>query len=181
MRRKTECGMRLTTLVLSLVILGVLTLACGDELPSKEALDPETATTLGLNYDLSNVAIGDEVEVVVLVEDVEHLYGVALDIVYNPAVYKYASASTANFLSRDGENNNFAAALEDGIEGRLVMGISRIGTVEGLAGSGPVMTARFEVLCNDCGDGEFKLDKTFLKNPSLVDIPVLSLAGDETK
>lgn len=144
--------------------------ACAVEQP--ESLDPgaEKVTTLGLQYDTAGASVGDRIEVVVEVGNVTDLYGVALDIVYDPAVYRYVSAERGDFLSSDDRKTNFAAALEDGFEGRLVMGVSRIGDVEGLDGTGPVMTASFELLCEDCGDKGLKLDKTYLKNPELADI-----------
>jgi len=181
MSRKMKVLRHVSTVLLPVAIVLSLVVACGAEQPAKETPEPEKATTLGLEYDASKVAVGDEVEVVMQVANVKDLYGVALDLVYDPAVYKYISASKGDFLSSDGKNNNFAAALEDGFEGRLVMGVSRVGEVKGVAGTGAVMTARFEVLCKDCGDKEFKLEKTFLKNPSLVEVLFLSSAGGKEK
>ena len=170
--------MRSMTAFLFATFVILMVPSCGVEQASVENSEPEKVTTLGLEYEAVDAAVGDQVEVIVQVGNVSDLYGVALDVVYDPAVYKFVSAAKDDFLASDGRDINFAAALEDGYEGRLVMGVSRIGDVDGLAGTGAVMTARFELLCKDCGETELKLDKTYLKNPELTDIPFETVSNE---
>ena len=153
--------------------------SCAVEQPESQDPGTEQVTTLALQHETAGANVGDQIEVAVQVENVTDLYGVALDIVYDPAVYKYVSSARGDFLASDGREINFAAALEDGFQGRLVIGVSRIGDVEGLEGTGPVMTASFELLCEDCVEKELKLDKAYLKNPDLEDISFEQIAGGE--
>lgn len=99
--------------------------------------------SLGLSFDQSSVVAGDVLEVDVLVSGMHDVYGVALDLVYDPSKLEFRDASSGDFLGIDGLEAVFAAALEDDTPGRLVAGVSRVGNAPGVGGSGTVLTASF--------------------------------------
>ena len=116
---------------------------------------------LALVADLSDVSVGDTVEVEILVSDVEDLYGVALDVVYPAEVFSFYSCVEGEVLGRDGLETNQAFALESGEEGRLVVGLSRLGLVDGIDGSGRVAVCHFEV-AREVNGATLFLDKATL-------------------
>ncbi|MFN7973542.1 MAG: cohesin domain-containing protein [Acidobacteriota bacterium] len=72
------------------------------------------------------------------------LYGAAYTITYSPAVLNFVGADDAGtFLATGGVTVLFNAALENGQEGRLVVGISRAGQVSGVSGSGTLHNITF--------------------------------------
>ncbi len=78
------------------------------------------------------------------VKDVTDLYGVAFDLRYPKKLFKFpagraTSAVQGNFLNEDGaaETNLVVRRTK---EGNLVVGISRLGPVEGVSGTGHLLS-----------------------------------------
>ena len=127
-------------------------------------IDPTSGlSSLALVADFTDVSVGDTVEVKVQVDDVEDLYGIALDVVYPSDVVRFVSCEGGAFLGQDGLETNEAFALENGEEGRLVVGLSRIGATEGVNGGGVVALCWFEVYA-DATPATLQIE-----NPALLD------------
>ena len=140
----------------------VLSAACAGDQPR-----------LGLAFDPSDCRDGEIVEVAVEVHSVIDLYGAALDVVYPPSVFEYRGAEIGPWFQ--GDTTAFlGASLEDGAEGRLVLGVSRAGRVAGATGSGTLATARFEQVCGACGAATFDAEGVTLRNSMLQDIVIPS-------
>ena len=133
---------------------------------SESALGP----VLYLEHEGLGAPPAEEAVVHVAVAGITGLYGAALDLVYDPDLLGYRSASPGPFLHGDGHDVAFAAALEDGLEGRLVTGVSKVGDVPGFDGAGGLMTVRFAVKCVDCPITPIKVERARLKASDLSDI-----------
>ena len=134
-------------------------------------LEPTTESpTLALVADLNDVAVGDTVDVEIRVTDVEDLYGVALDVVYPAEVFRFLSCEEGGFLGQDGSETNDAFALESGEEGRLVIGLARVGEVEGVSGEGLVAACRFELV------SAYNTAPLRVENPALLESRLLPIS-----
>ena len=103
-----------------------------------------------VEFDLSSETplTGSNVTATVIINNAANLFAYGFDIVYNPAVLEYTSASEAGFLSGNGQTTtSFNADLEDGLAGKLVVGNARlISPASGVSGSGNLFTVTFKVI-----------------------------------
>lgn len=103
------------------------------------------ATTVGLTTGAQQ-AVGNEFRVDIVVDNVTDLYGLAADLLYDAQYIEVVDADAAPengvqpkvteglFLNENGLDETFLrAALEDGIPGALVLGLSRSGAVAGVS------------------------------------------------
>lgn len=112
---------------------------------------PQTTGPEALSvYTLQYSAEGATVTVGVYAQDLADAYGLSFTLVWNPLLFQYMSAAEGSFLSTGGTATTFLTSLENGQQGRLVVGISRLGQVAGATGSGLVCTVTFQAV----GTGE---------------------------
>jgi hypothetical protein len=78
----------------------------------------------------------------VRVNQVTDLYGVAFDLAYPAALLAFQGATEGTFLGTPGGGETSLQVAEAGA-GRLVVGLSRLGDVDGASGSGTLLTLRF--------------------------------------
>lgn len=91
------------------------------------------------------------------IKDAEDLYAYGFDINYDVSVLDFVSAEEENFLSSDGADSVFYSGLENGQEGKLVLGAARIvNPASGISGDGELFSVTFEVV-GEIGD-EARLD-----------------------
>lgn len=111
-------------------------------------------TTISLTPDAANPVIGDTLCIDVDVADAQGLYSAAFDMLYDPGVLTYLSASEGNFLNADSGATFFEAALLNGDEanGTLVVGVSRVADIGTVSGSGTLATVCFSVIGGSGGD-----------------------------
>lgn len=69
---------------------------------------------------------GATINVNVKLPNSEGLYAYGMDIIYDPAILRFLSASEGSALNADGEQTSFFAALENGTPGKLVVGNARL-------------------------------------------------------
>lgn len=101
--------------------------------------------------------------------EVQNLYGVSFDLRYPDLVLRYDSATQGTALSGGGAVATTFQAVESPA-GNLVVGLTRLGAVPGMTGSGPLLTFQFSVRA--AGSGSF----TFV-TPSAVTPDGQPLAG----
>ncbi len=111
-------------------------------------------TTISLTPDTTDPVIGDTLCIDVDVADAQGLYSAAFDMIYDPGVLTYLSASEGNFLNADSGATFFEAALLNGDEanGTLVVGVSRVADIGTVSGSGTIATVCFSVIGGSGGD-----------------------------
>jgi len=100
---------------------------------------PEDAVTLALLPVTNNVQLGQEFTVDLVVEGASDLFSAGVQLSFDAAVIEYVDADRGGFLASDGAEATFTAAPSGA--GRVATGMSRLGPVGGIAGSGPL--ARF--------------------------------------
>ena len=142
--------------VRSLVWLIALTLfaaACGDSSPVRPGPPPPPPTPRvtflpsGANPGEDAIALGlstataDTFTLVLRADGVTDLYGYGVDIVFDPTVVTFVSASAGTFL--DDTLNGITTQVVEEPMGTLVIGQSRIGAVSGASGSGTLLRLDF--------------------------------------
>lgn len=112
---------------------------------------------------------GDTVCVQVDVADVTDLYAASFDVNYNPAVLDYTGTTEGTFLSADGQvTTTLQASVLDGDEstGQIVVGLSRLGEVAGVTGSGNLATLCFTVIGDYCSTSDITFGNAVLEGPA---------------
>ncbi len=110
--------------------------------------------------------LGDTVTVEVNVADVTDLYAVNFDMLFNPTVVDYVGAVEGAFL--DNGNPIDAELLAEPLNGDpssgvIVAGVSRIGAIGGVSGSGNVATLSFMVVGAYCTTTDLIFDNALLE------------------
>ena len=103
------------------------------------SLSPKTKT----------VAVGATVTQTIEVTAMENAYYAAFDVTYDPQVLKHVGQLEGDFFSGTGTNissSMFQASLDDGVPGRLKVGITRLGTTTGVFGEGTLAVLTFEAV-----------------------------------
>lgn len=88
----------------------------------------------------SSLSSGDTVAVDVKVEGVNNVYGAAFDVDFDSTKMTYTGCTQGSFLEQSG---GCMANPQPGTSGKLVVGISRQGTANGVSGSGTLVTLMF--------------------------------------
>ncbi len=73
--------------------------------------------------------------------DVTDLYGYAVDIIFDPAIIAFSSATAGTFF--DGTDVAVTTQVTEGPPGTLVIGQSRVGSVPGVSGGGTLVSLDF--------------------------------------
>lgn len=123
----------------------------------------------------SSPTMGDTITVNVNVAGVTDLYSISFDLIYSSAVLSYDSTTEGDFLYGGGTppdppTTTMQAALLDGAPGDLVVGISRLGGIGGISGSGTLATIQFQVIGDYCTSGDISFSFNSLENPTGLDI-----------
>jgi len=90
-------------------------------------------------------SIGELVTVEIKVKDVQNLFGIQLDVRYDPKVLSFVSAEEGDFLSSDGAPTFFNPPADDGAGTASGLAVSRLGNVSGLSGEGTIAKVTFKV------------------------------------
>ncbi len=93
-----------------------------------------------------NANIGENLTVSLDAKDAVDLYGYGFEINYDSAVLSYVAATESSFLKSDGKETSFSAALQNGVEGTLIVGDARlVNPPTGIDGSGKLLDLTFKV------------------------------------
>lgn len=91
-------------------------------------------------------SIGENVTVSINAKDTVDLYGYGFEINYDPNVLSYISAGESSFLKADGKETSFSTALQNGVEGTVIIGDARLANPPtGVDGSGKLLDLVFKV------------------------------------
>lgn len=91
----------------------------------------------------SSVKLDEQFTVGVLAERVEKLYSAPFTLVYDPLFVDFLAAVEGNLLNKDGKQTLFRVT-NDPRNGRVTVGMTRVGDVGGVSGSGPLVSALFK-------------------------------------
>ena len=109
--------------------------------------------------------------------DFADLYGLGFDLLYPTDLLDYQGGSEVEggHLSADGTRTEIFARQVD--DGRVIVGLSRVGDVAGVEGSGLLLTLDFIAVANGTGSFSYKANDAFDSNRRILDGTVWQ-AGD---
>ncbi|MCK9186740.1 lamin tail domain-containing protein [Candidatus Gracilibacteria bacterium] len=94
----------------------------------------------------ATASIGENVTVSIDAKDIVDLYGYGFEINYDPSVLSYISATESSFLKADLKETSFSVALQNGVEGTVIVGDARlVNPPSGVDGSGKLLDIVFNV------------------------------------
>jgi predicted outer membrane repeat protein len=97
------------------------------------------STTNALNLGLASGSSATVLRLDLSAQSMTNLYGVAFDLLYPSQVLAFDSVVEGSFLAGAATS----LQIEEPTPGRLIIGLSRLGAVSGVSGSGTVLTLQF--------------------------------------
>lgn len=152
LRRKTfKNGSKILCILSTLIII-----ACdgggGPTSPSRTITFAGTSSPgIDAVYTAKNNALssGDILAIDVKMNNLSsNVYGAAFDVDFDSTKITFDSYVAGSFLESGGNTVNYHMGLQSGNNGKLVVGISRQGSVSGVSGSGTIVTLKFKVTGN---------------------------------
>lgn len=112
-----------------------------------------------------NPVEGDAITLTVSIANATDVLSYGFDITYDPLILAYTGASEDSFLSESGSvPTAFNEGLENGIEGKIVIGNSRItAPPSGISGAGDLFTLNFDAIASGSTDITFN-PTSFISN-----------------
>jgi cohesin domain-containing protein len=96
------------------------------------------------------------------------LYGIAFDLDYPTAIVHGQSATLGTFL---GTSSQVSMQITETTPGHVVIGISRLGTLPGVNGSGIIASFVFTPVANGTGPFTISRNTAFASNGSAISVP----------
>jgi hypothetical protein len=151
--------------------------AAADTKPNAENA-PVGPATVRLVPSAPTFRVGDRVLVEVRIENATNVGSVPFHLRYNRQVLEFVPPATqGTFLNSDGANSVFLAT-ESGAGGEVVVGLSRLGGGDGMAGSGTLATFEFQAINpGECG---FGWTGASVKDPQARNLPATFLTAPVT-
>lgn len=139
--------MRRRALVVALVLAAFLP-SCGDSSPTGPIVPPEprpgiTFRPTRFPFPPASLTLQvrssspEEITLALTATRVADLYGWAVDLVFDTEILGFVSFEQGGFLEADGVE--VITQLAEGSDGRLIIGQTRVGDVDGVTGSGDVL------------------------------------------
>lgn len=113
-----------------------------DLLNSPEALNLITPT-LSWEPSTNTPRVGDQFTLAIEADQVSELFSAPFYLLYDPELLEFIGLAEGKFLKRDGSPTIFIYTVEPD-KGQVVVGLSRLGEVEGISGSGTLALATFK-------------------------------------
>ncbi len=155
---------------LLVVMLVALTSGCDDDGIIAPTIDdtPLSPATIQLVPSAASYRVGDNVAIMVFIQDAANVASVSYHLTYDATVLRYLSSAEGAFMSSDGTATFFLAdATAAGNE--VVVGLSRAGSGPGASGLGELAT--FEFLAIGPGDSALAFDAFGVRNPQGKSLP----------
>ena len=131
--------------IFSLICILIVLILSGCGSSSSNNSQPESKVFLTPGS--STVNPGDVFSRTVKVQNVGGTFYAAFDMTYDPKVIEYLDATEGAFLNRNGvDATSFQAALQDGKQGRITIGITRLGVIGNVSGEGTLLTLTFRAV-----------------------------------
>lgn len=125
--------------------------------PSGQGTRPVTAQpAVGLTAPTTPVPVGQEVRMALEAQKAQNLYAVALTVKYDPAQLSYRSYVEGDLLNRDGASTEVEVGPSEEVPGELLVGLTRVGGVGGISGSGVLLTLVFQA--TQSGPAQVQID-----------------------
>jgi len=133
---------------------------------------PSTGTTpvVIVQPSQSTTQVGQQLTVQVSVANAINLFGAPFYLIYDPSRLDVVGATEGGFLKSDGQSTVFLNSI-DAQRGQVIIGLSRLGPVAGVSGSGNLAAITFRAKA--AGTVTFTLQNVDFRDPGLAQIPVL--------
>ena len=92
-------------------------------------------------------------------QDVTRVYGLSFDLQYPASVLSFEAAVEEGFLGADGADTSLQVAEQPA--GNLVIGLTRLGRVQGISGSGVLLSLELRAVGNGSGALRFDANEAF--------------------
>jgi len=125
-------------------------------------MTPTQPATVQLVSERSDYRVGDQVILRVVVRDADNVGSAPFHLRFDPDVLQFTRATEGDFMGSDGATVVFLAA-ESGAGGEVVIGLSRLGSLQGMSGDGTLVEFRFEALAT--GPCNLEFSGASLKDP----------------
>jgi hypothetical protein len=103
------------------------------------------------------------------------VYAAAFDINFRPVILAFEGFEAGDFLESSGAQVTYQVAEAQGSPGTLVIGVSLVGDVEGVTGSGTLITLKFKALAADLSPFTFS-NQRLLDNTPPAGNPITGIA-----
>ena len=114
--------------------------------------------------------VGDQVSIVITIDGAANVSHAPFHLHFNPQVLRFEFGAEGSFLGGDGQATAFfAAPTSDG--GSVVVGLSRLGRVPGIAGSGDLCMLQFSVV--GAGNAGLSFARAKIKDPNNQILPAV--------
>lgn len=123
---------------------------------------------LELSLSSPNVDTGQQFSVSIRVAEAKDLFSAPFYLVYDPQYLEFIKIQEGDFLKRDG--NSTAFLHNNRKSGRIIIGLSRLGTPFGVSGSGVLAAISFKAL--KPGEAVLRIDNAKFKNSRLAPVAI---------
>ena len=122
-------------------------------------------TVTSLDRNVSEVDIGDAIQVNISIQDITNLSGIQIDVIYNPSILEYIGTEEGTFLSENGLISTYFNESEINVtSGNLDdIVIFRQGEVDGVTGNGTLAIIYFNA--TGSGTSYLNLTEVLLSDP----------------
>lgn len=90
-----------------------------------------------------------KIDIVATEITLDSVYAAAFDVDFRPVILEYQGFEQGDFFEQSGGSVVYQVATEEGNPGRVIVGISLTGDLEGVTGSGTLITLEFKALAED--------------------------------
>jgi hypothetical protein len=132
--------------------------------------DPPSLATVRMIPSANEPSVGDVVSIVITIDGATQVGHTPFHLHFNPQVLRFEFGAEGSFLGGDGQPTAFfASATSDG--GSVVVGLSRLGRVPGIAGSGDLCMLQFSVV--GAGNAGLSFARAKVKDPNNQILPAV--------
>ncbi|MBI4745728.1 MAG: type II secretion system protein [Deltaproteobacteria bacterium] len=140
----------------------------GDMPPVAPQIQPSAGKGMVYMTAPKEVKVDQELTVGITIGEVTNLYGASINISYDPSLLEFVRVNEGSLLRQDGKPTSFMHAVNPA-EGRVTVGITRLGAAGGTSGTGNLFSAVFK--CKGEGTASINFLDAALKDPALATIP----------
>jgi hypothetical protein len=131
---------------------------------------PPTLATVHMIPSTTEPNVGDVVSIVIFIDGAAQVGHTPFHLHFNPQVLRFEFGAEGSFLGGDGQATAFfASPTSDG--GSVVVGLSRLGRVPGIAGSGDLCMLQFSVV--GAGNAALSFARAKVKDPNNQILPAV--------
>ncbi len=142
-----------------------------DKNPDESADNP---VIVRLDPENMQILPGETGKLTVRISQAKNVAGVPFYLTFDPKIVEIGKVEEGPFLSRDGASTAFMSSVDVG-RGRLIVGLTRLGSPVGISGSGELLY--IEIQGRKQGTSLLRFDHQSVKDPGAKSIPASFIGG----